>query len=141
MGVTKTVIKEGDRSSFPQRGDKLRMHYTGKFAANGQKFDSSKDAGHPLEFTIGVGQVIRGWDVGVMQMSLGETATLAITSDFGYGRAGAEGVIPPNADLVFEVELLAINGKEAPKDKVDQLLQGLCYAGIGCLALKVCGAI
>jgi FK506-binding protein 1 len=63
----------------------------------------------PFTFTIGVGQVIQGWDEGVMQMSLGEKAKLHITSDYGYGARGAGGVIPPNADLVFEVELLQIN--------------------------------
>ena len=73
------------------------------------KFDSSRDRGQPFSFTIGVGQVIKGWDEGVMQMSLGEKATLDITSDYGYGARGAGGVIPPNADLLFDVELIAIN--------------------------------
>ncbi|CAE7949152.1 hypothetical protein FNF27_01902 [Cafeteria roenbergensis] len=108
MGVKKTTIKAGDGSTFPKAGDKLTMHYTGTLTS-GAKFDSSKDRGTPFKFTIGVGQVIRGWDEGVTQMSLGETAKLEITSDFGYGARGAGGVIPPNADLIFEVELLAIN--------------------------------
>eukprot|EP01048_Picozoa_sp_COSAG05_P012056 COSAG05_NODE_1181_length_5596_cov_3.093687_10_plen_137_part_00 len=73
---------------------------------NGSKFDSSVDRGQPFQFQIGVGQVIRGWDVGVMKMSLGEKSRLNITPDFGYGAQGAGGVIPPNADLIFEVELL-----------------------------------
>ena len=73
------------------------------------KFDSSRDRGQPFSFTIGVGQVIKGWDEGVMQMSLGEKATLDITADYGYGARGAGGVIPPNADLLFDVELIAIN--------------------------------
>jgi FKBP-type peptidyl-prolyl cis-trans isomerase len=77
---------------------------------NGSVFDSSHKRGRPFTFTIGVGQVIRGWDDGVMQMSLGETAMLHITSDYGYGARGAgNGVIPPNADLQFQVELLQIN--------------------------------
>ena len=84
------------------------MHYTGTLES-GAKFDSSRDRGQPFSFQIGVGQVIRGWDEGVMQMSIGEKAKLLISSDFGYGAQGAGGVIPPNADLVFEVELLAIN--------------------------------
>lgn len=75
------------------------MHYHGTLAANGAKFDASYDRGRPFKFTIGVGQVIRGWDEGVMTMSLGETANLHITSDYGYGSDGAGGVIPPNADL------------------------------------------
>ena len=80
-------------------------------AANGQKFDASRDRGRPFQFTIGIGKVIRGWDEGVMKMSLGETAMLHISSDYGYGKRGAgNGVIPPDADLDFKVELLAING-------------------------------
>ena len=82
-------------------------------ASNGSPFDSSYDRGKPFSFKIGKGEVIKGWDEGVMQMSLGEKATLNITSDYGYGSEGAGGVIPPNADLVFVVELLAIGDKEA----------------------------
>ena len=93
-----------------QPQDKLTMHYHGTLASNGAKFDASRDRGRPFRFTIGIGQVIRGWDEGVMQMSLGETAMLHISSDYGYGARGAGGVIPPNADLDFKVELLEING-------------------------------
>jgi len=108
-GVTRTTLKEGDGKNFPQKGDTLMMHYTGKLKKTGSKFDSSVDRGQPFRFTIGVGQVIKGWDVGVMQMSVGEKAELDMTPDFGYGSRGAGGVIPPNADLLFEVELLKIN--------------------------------
>ncbi len=87
------------------------MHYTGTLKSNGSKFDSSVDRKKPFEFTIGVGQVIKGWDEGVITMKLGECATLNISADYGYGARGAGGVIPPNAALVFDVELLAINGK------------------------------
>lgn len=83
--------------------------YSGTLASNGGQFDSSHKRGRPFTFTIGVGQVIRGWDEGVMQMSLGEKAMLHITSDYGYGAQGAGGVIPPNADLNFEVHLMQIN--------------------------------
>ena len=85
------------------------MHYVGTLASNGSQFDSSRAKGRPFRFTIGIGQVIRGWDEGVMQMSLGEKAILRITSDYGYGTRGAGDVIPPNADLVFVVEVLEIN--------------------------------
>merc|ERR1711935_85110 len=109
MGVTKDITDEGDGKTFPAKGDKLKMHYTGTLADGGKQFDSSLDRGDLFEFTIGVGQVIKGWDEGVIQMSLGEKATLNITADYGYGARGAGGVIPPNADLVFTVELLKIN--------------------------------
>lgn len=71
------------------------MHYTGTLVSDGSVFDSSHKRGRPFQFTIGVGQVIKGWDEGVLQMSLGEKATLEMTPDLGYGAAGAGGVIPP----------------------------------------------
>jgi FKBP-type peptidyl-prolyl cis-trans isomerase len=82
--------------------------------SNGKKFDSSRDRDIPFSFKIGTGQVIKGWDEGVMTMSLGEKAVLHITSDYAYGSEGAgNGVIPPNADLDFEVELLQIGDEVA----------------------------
>merc|ERR1719395_267307 len=109
MGVTKQLLKEGDGKTFPKPGDTVTMHYTGTLTSNGSKFDSSVDRGKPFVTKIGVGQVIKGWDEGVPSMSLGEKAVLKMTSDYGYGSRGAGGVIPPNADLTFEVELLKIN--------------------------------
>lgn len=114
MGVEKEVLQVGDGENFPSSGDMLTMHYTGTLASDGTQFDSSVSRGKPFQFVIGIGQVIRGWDEGVMLMSLGEKARLQITSDYGYGSEGAPGAIPPNADLVFEVELLAIGDKKAP---------------------------
>jgi len=103
------TISAGDGKTFPKKGDTLSMHYTGTLAETGAKFDSSVDRGQPFTFRIGVGEVIKGWDEGVIKMSLGEKAVLNIPSAMGYGERGAGGVIPPNADLVFEVELLKIN--------------------------------
>ena len=107
------VLSEGDGKTFPKKGDKLKMHYKGTLASNGKKFDSSYDRGQPFSFKIGKGDVIKGWDEGVMEMSLGEKAILHISPDYGYGDQGAGGVIPPNASLDFEVELLQIGDQVA----------------------------
>lgn len=92
----------------PKRGDRVTVHYTGWFT-NGEKFDSSVDRRDPFQFILGAGQVIRGWDLGVAQMKLGEKVKLTIPPQLGYGVQGYPGAIPPNSTLVFEVELLAIN--------------------------------
>ena len=95
-------------------GQRVTVHYTGWLhdptAANGRgkKFDSSKDRGDPFGFQLGAGQVIAGWDEGVQGMKIGGTRVLLIPSELGYGARGAGGVIPPNATLVFEVDLLSV---------------------------------
>ncbi|KAL6785387.1 FKB12 [Auxenochlorella protothecoides x Auxenochlorella symbiontica] len=106
MGVTKDVITAGSGAK-PERSQKVQVHYTGTLE-NGNKFDSSRDRGQPFSFTLGVGQVIKGWDEGVATMQIGERAKLTISPDYGYGARGAGGVIPPNATLIFDVELLKI---------------------------------
>jgi FK506-binding protein 1 len=108
MGVSIERLSPGDGKTFPRKGDAVTIHYVGTLR-NGKKFDSSRDRGEPFQTEIGVGRVIKGWDEGVPQLSLGEKAVLTITPDYGYGPRGFPPVIPPNSDLVFEVELLAIN--------------------------------
>jgi peptidylprolyl isomerase len=97
----------------PKTGQICVMHYTGwlyENGAKGEKFDSSVDRGEPFEFPIGTGRVIKSWDEGVASMKVGGKRTLIIPPELGYGARGAGGVIPPNATLVFEVELLDIKG-------------------------------
>src|SRR5450830_1137031 len=104
-----TVFGTGDPAA---KGQRVTVHYTGwlyKDGEQGAKFDSSKDRRDPFVFNLGAGMVIRGWDEGVAGMQVGGTRVLIIPPDLGYGARGAGGVIPPNATLKFEVELLAIN--------------------------------
>lgn len=106
MGVDVETIREGkDSSKRPKKGNTVQVHYVGTLT-NGKKFDSSRDRGKPFEFKLGVGQVIKGWDEGVQQMCVGELAKLTCSPDYAYGQKGYPNVIPPNATLIFEVELL-----------------------------------
>ncbi|QPG76316.1 FK506 binding protein proline rotamase rapamycin-binding protein [Brettanomyces nanus] len=102
------VIAPGDGKTFPQTGDLVTVHYTGTLE-NGKKFDSSRDRHKPFQFRLGLGMVIAGWDQGFAKMSLGEKAILTIPGHMAYGDRGFPGLIPPNATLIFDVEMLKIN--------------------------------
>lgn len=90
-----------------QIGKTVKVHYTGTLE-NGQKFDSSRDRGAPIEFPLGVGHVIRGWDEGIAQLRVGDKAKLTIPAEMGYGARGVPGVIPGGATLIFDVELVDV---------------------------------
>ena len=105
-GLKYEDLKVGD-GAVAETGNTVSVHYTG-WLADGTKFDSSLDRGQPFEFTLGNGNVIRGWDEGVKGMKVGGKRKLTIPPDLGYGAAGAGGTIPPNATLTFDVELLGV---------------------------------
>src|SRR5439155_21995748 len=110
-GLKYTDSKVGDGAAATA-GHKVNVHYTGwldNHGEKGKKFDSSLDRGEPFSFTLGGGQVIKGWDQGVAGMKVGGKRTLVIPPELGYGAPGAGGVIPPNATLIFDVELLKVD--------------------------------
>ena len=102
-------MPEDECTGKSKKGDKLAVHYVGTLKDSGEKFDSSRDRGSPFEFTLGQGQVIKGWDRGMVNMCPGEVRKLTIESSLAYGEHGSPPKIPGGATLVFEVELIAIN--------------------------------
>ncbi|XP_057455742.1 peptidyl-prolyl cis-trans isomerase FKBP62-like [Lotus japonicus] len=106
QGLKKKLIKEGEGWDTPDAGDEVHVHYTGTLL-DGTKFDSSRDRGTPFNFTLGQGQVIKGWDEGIKTMKKGENALFTIPAELAYGESGSPPTIPPNATLQFDVELLS----------------------------------
>ncbi|MCK5413188.1 MAG: FKBP-type peptidyl-prolyl cis-trans isomerase [Candidatus Pacebacteria bacterium] len=101
------VLQEGAGEVVTKKGDTISVHYTGTLK-DGTKFDSSVDRDTPFSFTIGAGQVIQGWEQGTLDMKIGEKRKLTIPAELGYGATGAGGVIPPNATIIFDIELMGI---------------------------------
>lgn len=106
-GLKYEELETGDGDTA-EAGQQVTVHYTG-WLEDGTKFDSSLDRNNPFQFKLGMGMVIAGWDEGVAGMQVGGKRKLTIPADLGYGERGAGGVIPPNATLIFDVELLAVN--------------------------------
>jgi len=101
------VIKKGDGRTFPKKGQTVVVHYTGHLP-NGQVFDSSRERQQHFKFILGKKQVLKGWEEGIKQMSIGERAKLICPPEFAYGKQGYPGAIPPNATLTFDIELIAL---------------------------------
>ena len=116
-GLKYFILEKGDGEK-PKKGDMVSVHYTGLFL-DGNKFDSSVDRGTPFEFHLGAGRVIKGWDEGVALLNVGGKAKFIIPPELAYGSRGAGGVIPPNATLIFEVELLGIDENHHHHDHSD----------------------
>ncbi|EAN85727.1 putative FK506-binding protein (FKBP)-type peptidyl-prolyl isomerase [Trypanosoma cruzi] len=130
-GLFKTVLVAGT-GTRPVKGAKVKVHYIGKLEADGSKFDSSFDRGEYFEFTLGSGQVIKGWDKGVATMQIGETAILKCSPAYGYGAAGSPPKIPANATLLFEVTLVDWTREEDISEENDKsIMKNLTVEGVG----------
>ena len=113
-GLTFIITKHGT-GPLAKAGDTVSVHYTGTLT-DGTKFDSSRDRGEPIEFPLGAGRVIKGWDEGIAKMHVGDQAILIIPPSIGYGSRGAGSVIPPDATLIFIVELVNTKSPNSPRD-------------------------
>lgn len=129
-GVLKLVKKEGTGNEFPMTGDKVFVHYVGTLL-DGSKFDSSRDRNDKFSFEIGKGQVIKAWDIGVATMRIGEVSQLICKPEYAYGAAGSPPKIPPNATLVFEVELFEFHGEDITEEEDGGIVRRILTKGEG----------
>lgn len=129
-GVHKEILREGAGADGPNTGDTVYVHYTGTLLT-GEKFDSSRDRGDQFTFTLGKGQVIKGWDVGVASMKRGELCNLICSSEYAYGERGSPPSIPPKATLCFEVELFDWKGEDLSEGKDGSITRSIVSAGQG----------
>ncbi|GFR73423.1 peptidylprolyl isomerase [Elysia marginata] len=129
-GIIKEILTEGTGEERPSKGDKVTVHYVGTLL-DGSKFDSSRDRGDKFTFTLGKGEVIKAWDKGVASMRKGEVAKLTCKAKYAYGESGSPPKIPPNATLVFEVELFSWQGEDITKSKDGGIIRSLVQEGSG----------
>jgi len=129
-GIMKEVKVAGKGTEYPLPGDKVFVHYVGKLL-DGSKFDSSRDRNEQFSFNINAQEVIKGWDIGVASMTVGEVATFFIKSEYGYGSAGSPPKIPGDATLVFEIELFSFQGEDVSKEKDGSIIKRTRTAGEG----------
>ena len=137
LQLYKKITKESDAARIVMRtGSTVTVHYTGTLFSNGDQFDSSRDRGDKFEFKIGQGQVIKGWDVGVASMKIGERCDLLIHSDYAYGNQGSPPKIPSKATLVFDVELFSVDASTAEMDTLERIQSVLALKEDGNVAFK-----
>ncbi|KAI6199986.1 Peptidylprolyl isomerase [Aphelenchoides besseyi] len=128
-GVIKKILKEGTVDKTPSLGDTVYVHYTGTLAKTGDKFDSSRDRGEPFSFSLGKGQVIKAWDVGVATMKIGEMCELYCRADYAYGSNGSPPKIPGDATLKFEIELVRFEGEDISPDRDGTITKSIIVEG------------
>lgn len=126
-GILKEIIKEGHGDETPYSGDSVYVHYVGTLL-DGTKFDSSRDRGEKFQFEVGKGSVIKGWDMGVPTMKLGEVSKFTIRGDYAYGEMGSPPTIPPNATLIFEIELFDFHGEDISENKDKSIIRRIITA-------------
>lgn len=129
-GLLKEIIRQGSGDETPLAGDTVFVHYTGTLL-DGTKFDSSRDRNEKFSFEVGKGSVIKGWDQGIPTMKRGELARFTIRADYGYGPAGSPPTIPPNATLIFEVELFDFHGEDISDKKDKSIIKRVITPGSG----------